>query len=967
MPVPSSLRWWFLVLLLLPVAVLATTLAARDVQPEKTVLAKMLEYREDPSGQLNLAQILADRQLWRMQPKEIPHFGYSTSAFWLRVTLHNGQAQPINRLLEIAYPLLDDVRVYLVNGQGQIVQQQVFGDNLPFHARPIDHRLFLLPVTFDAGQIVTLYVRVASSSGLQVPLTLWEPWAFSRHDNLRLIALGFFYGSLLIMGAYNLFLWASIRDRSYLYYFAFVVTFSAMLASIDGFFYQYWWPDQVWWNNKTVVVFLNLLMAFGLLTSRYFLQTQHYAPRIDIVLKWLMWLMFVMVGADLYVPYRTMIVICIVMSVFVCVLIIGTSVLCWKRGNRAARFFLLSWGVLATMIILYDLGQLAIMPKSTFTNIALQLGEMCEVLLLSFALADRINIARQEKIAAQELAFEEERRANAEREEHLHTKLMAQEEEIRSKRALDQAQTASRAKSMFLATMSHEIRTPMNGVLGMTELLQDTELSLQQQQFVQVIHSSGNALLNVINDILDYSKIEADKMDIEHIDMDLDHLLLECASIFSLTAEQKRLEFLASIEPQTPMFIKADPTRLRQILLNLLSNAFKFTHRGRITLRIHTITHNQQSLLRFEVTDTGIGMTNEQQERLFEAFSQGDISTTRKFGGTGLGLSISKRLVDLMNGYMKVHSQIGHGSCFEVCIPCEPASADFVEDHFVPLTALQGQRVLFVDDSVEFAQIMTEQAVAWGMIADAVHDGEHALALMLKADGEHKPYDMVVLDMRMPRMSGLEVAQEMARNPALADIKRILLTAMRIPPSKEELASVGLHLVLQKPTSANVLRNALLELLGCQEKYRSTSEKRQSMSIVQRMLQGKRLLIAEDNAVNQMVVLGMLKKLGISATVAQHGMEALTIYKAHPSAYDLILMDCEMPELDGYQTTEAIRLFEQEQQLSAVKIVALTAHAMRDQQLRCLKVGMDDFLTKPLAFERLKQMLMQMFWQADNG
>jgi signal transduction histidine kinase len=209
--------------------------------------------------------------------------------------------------------------------------------------------------------------------------------------------------------------------------------------------------------------------------------------------------------------------------------------------------------------------------------------------MLSFALADRINISRLQEQEAQALLIAEERRANAEREQHLQTKLKAQEEEMRAKQAISQAQSESRAKSLFLATMSHEIRTPMNGVLGMTELLQATDLSQQQQQFVQVIHSSGSALLNIINDILDYSKIEAGKMDIEQIDMDLDNLLLECAAIFSMTAEQKRLEFLASIEPQTPVFIQSDPTRLKQILLNLLSNAFKFTHRGRITLRVHTV------------------------------------------------------------------------------------------------------------------------------------------------------------------------------------------------------------------------------------------------------------------------------------------------------------------------------------------------------------------------------------------
>jgi len=739
------------------------------------------------------------------------------------------------------------------------------------------------------------------------------------------------------------------------------MTFGLLLASIDGFTFQYLWPTQVWWNNRAIVIILALTLFLSMAFSKNFLRTAHYNPRLNKALTAYMSLMALVIAAGFYFPYRYMIVITLILSAGTAFLVITTVICNWRAGNRAARFFVYSWILLAVMVIVYDLSQLSIIPKTTFTNLAVQFGEWCEVLLLSFALADRINVSRLQEQEAQALVLLEERRANAEREQHLQTKLKAKEEEVRAKQAISLAQTESRAKSMFLATMSHEIRTPMNGVLGMTELLEGTELTSQQQQFVQVIHSSGSALLNIINDILDYSKIEAGKMDIEHVDMDLDNLLLECASIFSLTSEQKRLEFLASIEPKTPVFIQSDPTRLRQVLLNLLSNAFKFTHRGRVTLRVYTQTTDQQSLLHFEVSDTGIGMTAEQQLHLFEAFSQADISTTRQFGGTGLGLSISKRLVDLMSGHMTVESTVGKGTTFAVAIPYQQASDDYVHDHFVPLTALEGQRILFVDDSAEFTQIMTEQAQAWGMIADAVHDGEHAIALMLQAHQAQTPYDMVALDMRMPNMSGLEIAQQMIQHSDLMSIKRILLTAMRMPPSKEELASVGLSLVIQKPTSANSLRDALLKLMGCEEKYRSTSDKRQDLSQVQRMLMGKKLLIAEDNAVNQMVIIGMLKKLNISAEVANDGLEVVEIYTKNPLAYDLILMDCEMPELDGYRATQQIRDFEQEERLRAINIVALTAHAMREQQQRCLNAGMDDFLTKPLAFERLKQMLMHVF------
>ena len=959
-----TLRWWFFCLCCLPLMVQADNLAPIDLNSSKIELAKHLWYLEDKNQQLSIQQIQQQRQGWQLQPHEKPYFGYSASAFWLKVEINNDSAQNIPKLLEITYPLLDDVQVFLVANQ-QIEQQFRLGDNFEFQQRIIPHRLLLVPLAFNAQRHYSLYVRVASTSGLQVPLTLWEVHEFQGYDQTRQFELGIFYGSLLIMMAYNFFIWLSVRERSYLFYVIFVMSFGLLLASIDGFTFQYLWPTQVWWNNRAIVIILALTLFLSMAFSKNFLHTARYNPRLNKVLTVYMSLMAVVVAAGFYFPYRYMIVITLILSAGTAFLVITTGICNWRAGNRAARFFVYSWILLAAMVILYDLSQLSIIPKSTFTNLAVQFGEWCEVLLLSFALADRINVGRLQEQEAQALLIAEERRANAEREQHLQTKLKAQEEEIRAKQAISQAQSESRAKSLFLATMSHEIRTPMNGVLGMTELLEATELSQQQQQFVQVIHSSGSALLNIINDILDYSKIEAGKMDIEQIDMDLDNLLLECAAIFSMTAEQKRLEFLASIEPQTPVFIQSDPTRLKQILLNLLSNAFKFTHRGRITLRVHTKTEGEQSHLHFEISDTGIGMTEEQLSRLFEAFNQADISTTRQFGGTGLGLSISKRLVDLMNGTMTVNSRIGEGTTFAVAIPYQAATQAYIYDHFVPLTALQGQRILFVDDSIEFTQIMTEQAQAWGMIADAVHDGEHALALMTQAYQRQTPYNIVALDMRMPYMSGLDIACKMAQDPQLSAIKRVLLTAMRMPPNKEELQQVGLSLVIQKPTSANSLRDALLTLMGCQEQYRSSSDKRQDLSIVQQVLKQKHLLIAEDNAVNQMVIMGMLKRLGITADIANHGKEALALYQQQPQHYHLVLMDCEMPEMDGYQTTQQIRQWEHQHNLPPVNIVALTAHAMRDQQQRCLKAGMDDFLTKPLAFERLKQMLMQLFWRAN--
>ena len=947
-------------------ALLHGVAAARvqDVSEPRLRLGHGLLVFEDKSAQLDWQHLPSAGQ-WHAIDREIPHFGYTNSAYWMQARLRNAGSMPVERMLEIAYPLLDDITVLLVDSGGQAVRQYHSGDGGAFSQRPVQHRLFLFPLSLQPGQDYRLLVRVESTSGLQIPLTLWEPSAFLNHDTNRQAALGFFYGALLVMVFYNLFIWLSIREKSYLYYVIFVVFFCTLLATLDGFTYQYLWPESVWWNERAIVVSLSLALAMSMIFSKHFLHTERYNPLMNRLLSGYAVVMALMMLGGLVFPYRIMIVITLVLSMGVSLTIIATGILNWRAGNRAARYFVLAWACLVLMVLVYDLSQLGFIPKTNLTNLGIQIGELCEVLLLSFALADRINIAGQDRINAQDKALNEERRANAEREEHLRTKLKAREEEIRARQAVYQAQSESRAKSLFLATMSHEIRTPMNGVLGMTELLQNTGLTPQQQQFVQVISGSGKALLNIINDILDYSKIEAGKMDIEQIDMDLDNLVLECASVFSLTAEQKRLEFLAFIDPDVPVFINSDPTRLRQILLNLLGNAFKFTQKGQVSLRVHLLPESRgtQPVLRFEVADTGVGMDTEHQLRLFHPFEQGDSSMTRRFGGTGLGLSICHHLVGLLGGGIGVNSQAGQGSRFWFTLPVVAASPGFVNDHLVPLTALHQLRILFVDDSPDFANMMMEQATAWGMQPDFAHSGEDALMKMQAAAGQGEPYDIVTLDMRMPGMSGMDLALWMTTDPMLMATRRILLTAMRVYPSKEELARAGLSLVIQKPTSASVLRDALLKLLGRQEEFRSETDRRSDPGRFREWLTGKHVLVAEDNAVNQMVIVGMLRKLGLTSDVANNGREALGLYRSRPASYDLILMDCEMPEMDGYQTTEAIRRLEQEGAIPASLIVALTAHAMREQQQQCLQSGMDDFLTKPLELERLKQLLLRLFWK----
>jgi CheY-like chemotaxis protein len=495
-------------------------------------------------------------------------------------------------------------------------------------------------------------------------------------------------------------------------------------------------------------------------------------------------------------------------------------------------------------------------------------------------------------------------------------------------------------------------------MLGLTELLQDTVLSSQQRHYLNLIDGSGKALLNIINDILDYSKIAAGKMELENIDLDLDKLCLECASVFSVNADNSNLDLLCSLAPGTPGFIQADPTRLRQILLNLLGNAFKFTRQGGVSLRVQIVADDggnaDGNMLRFEVRDSGIGISAEAQARLFQAFSQADATTTRQYGGTGLGLTISKRLVDLMGGRIGVTSQPGAGSTFWFSIPFQPASAGFINEHQVQTAALHNRRMLICDGRAEYCRMLQEQAQAWGMRTRLALTGAEVLPMLQEAAAQQDPFQWVVLGTRLPDTSGLECARAIQQHPALSHCNCVLLTAVAQTIPDAAIQQAGIRLAIARPPSASTLRQALIQMLGGEQQQAVTAENPPTANL----FESKIVLVAEDNNVNQMVIGGMLKKLGIQYEIAANGELALALLTRHYGRYDLVLMDCEMPAMDGYTATRALRSHESKNNLTGKPVIALTAHVMQEHLLKAQAAGMNDHLGKPLEFATLRDSLV---------
>jgi signal transduction histidine kinase/CheY-like chemotaxis protein len=879
----------------------------------------------DEQGDLQLSDIRSTRYANQFSPIDLDHITAAEpdGAIWLRFRLAPGKHE---QLLRVFAPDLSDLDLYVLDGD-TLIEQLDSGSQQPLSERPLPNSDFMLPLP-QSDNHLDVYLRLVSEHQMRPYITLQSAIMTAANQNQTLI-YGLLFGCLGMLILHNLIRYAYTRSRSGLWLAgceALLMLSLVLLLNLAG----PWLPD--WHAIQTPGAYLALLLTApcGLMFAYRFFAPLGPHPLNKLLLGDIV---FIIVCGLLLLFVNTL---PLNIITYALVALAGLSMLFvsahhWQKGYRPARLFVLAMVVfnVGTLIILPALlGLTLVEPQGLIT--ALLVFICISGLLMSIALSERQRSITEDRFS-------------------LSRDLAASNAEIN-------------AKAEFLAKISHEIRTPMNGVLGMTELLLGTPLSVKQRDYVQTIHSAGNELLTLINEILDISKLESGQIELDDVQFDLNALIEDCLSIFRAKAEQQNVELISFIQPQVPRVISGDPTRLRQTLLSLLENALKKTDEGEILIVVALDERSAKPRLRIAVQDSGEPMDTEERDALMHAelHSKNFLSATRL--GGNLGLVIARQLIRLMQGEFGIKSGSTQGSTLWLTLPLD---ADRLEHPTSDLDGpLQGARVLVVDDNDTCRKVLVQQCTAWGLNVSAVPSGKEALALLRTKAHLRDYFDVVLLDQNMPGMTGMQLAAKIKEDPSLNhDILLIMLTGISNAPSKIIARNSGIKRILAKPVAGYTLKTTLADELNQRDKgLVAAHHLPPGPTLPVKVPSDFRILVAEDNSISTKVIRGMLGKLNLQPDTASNGEEALQAMKAQ--RYDLVLMDCEMPILDGFSATQQLRAWEVGNQRTRTPVVALTAHILAEHKERARQAGMDGHMAKPVELSQLRELIEH--WVAER-
>ncbi|MEE4958691.1 response regulator [Pseudomonas alliivorans] len=880
----------------------------------------------DEKASLDLDEIRSARYQNQFSPVELERVTAAGrhSAVWLHYRQHPTQHE---QLLRIFAPDLATADMYVMDGD-RLVDYMRTGNEVPRQDQRLPSNDFLLTVP-QSSVPLDIYLRLVSTQQMRPSITL-EPAIESAADETEPFLFGLLFGALAMLIIQNLTRYGHSRSRSNLW----LAACEALLALSALLLLNLLSPLESWNIAQTPGAHLALLMAAiaGLIYTYCFFVHRNVKVLDRLLLgnAVLMGVGALLVVLDDDLPINILTFVLVSMTTLS---ILAVSVWHWQKGYRSARLFVLG-------MITFNIGYMIVLPGLLWLSLVppqwLILALLCVFcisgLLMSIALSERQRSITEDRFSI----------------------------------SRDQAASTAEinAKAEFLAKISHEIRTPMNGVLGMTELLLGTPLSVKQRDYVQTIHSAGNELLTLINEILDITKLESGQIELDDVQFDISALVEDCLNIFRAKAEQQQVELISLIQPQVPRVIGGDPTRLRQTLLSLLENALKKSEEGEILLAVALDTAKSgKPRLRISVQDTGESLSDEERDALLHAeLHSKNFLASSKLGGH-LGLVIARQLIVLMDGEFGIQNSGTPGNTLWLTLPLD---AKLLEQPTIDLDSpLKDARVLVVDDNDTCRKVLVQQCSAWGLNVSAVASGKEALALLRTKAHLRDYFDVVLLDQNMPGMTGMQLSAKIKEDPSLNhDILLIMLTGISNAPSKIIARNAGIKRILAKPVAGYTLKTTLADELTQLNKGVAPINPGPVLNMPVRVPSDFRILVAEDNNISTKVIRGMLGKLNLHPDTASNGEEALRAMKAQ--RYDLVLMDCEMPILDGFSATEQLRAWEVGNQRVRTPVVALTAHILTEHKDRARQAGMDGHMAKPIELSQLRELVEHWVAQRDK-